>query len=75
MYNLKAIFGNTQRCPVADLGEGSAPPVFWQKKNEKMQKEEKPAGQAISANRFCFNISKKTAPTPLVQGLDPPLRA
>ena len=61
---------------VADVGEGPGPPLFWQKKNNdsigKTQKEEKPAGQAIFANQFCFNISKKT-PTPLAQGLDPPL--
>ena len=43
-----------------------AAPLFWQKKvdNKKTQKEEKPAGQAIFANQFCFNISKKT-PSPL----------
>ena len=40
------------------------PPLFWQKKknNEKTQKEKKPAGQAIFANQFCFNISKKPGP-------------
>ena len=32
------------------------------KNNEKTQKEEKPAGQAIFANQFCFNISKKRLP-------------
>ena len=56
---------------VVDVGEGPG-----QKNNNnsigKTQKEEKPAGQAIFANQFCFNISKKT-PTPLAQGLDPPL--
>ena len=62
---------------VADVGKGPGPPLFWQKNNNnnsigKTQKEEKPAGQAIFANQFCFNISKKT-PTPLDQGLDPPL--
>ena len=41
--------------------------LFWQKKiikqnNEKTEKEEKPAGQAIFANQFCFNISKKPGP-------------
>ena len=51
---------------MADLGEG---PGKKKKKNEKTQKEEKPAGQAIFANQ----ISKKTAAPPLAQGLDPPL--
>ena len=54
-----------------------APPLFWQtKKNkqniEKTQEEEKPAEQAIFANQFYFNTSKKTA-APLARGLDPPL--
>ena len=38
---------------------GGSPPYFGKKKiinKEKMQKEEKPAGQAIFANQFCFNI-------------------
>ena len=41
-----------------------------------MAKEEKPAGQAIFANQFCFNLSKKKKPAhpPLAQGLDPPLK-
>ena len=39
-----------------------------------MQKEEKPAGQAIVATQLCFNVSKKPAPPPsLAQGLDLPL--
>ena len=62
---------------MADLGEGPgrpAPPYFGKKKLlKKTQKEEKPAGQAIFANQFCFNISKKPSP-PLAQGLDPPLK-
>ena len=43
-------------------------------KNEKTIEGRKPAGQAIFANQFCFNISKKNRPPPpLAQGLDPPL--
>ena len=46
--------------------EAPPPPYFGKKNNnnEKTQKEEKPAGHAIFANRFCFNISKKTGPPP-----------
>ena len=47
---------------VVDLGEGPVPPLILaknNKNNEKTQKEEKPAGQAMFANQFCFNISKK----------------
>ena len=66
---------------VADLGEGPGPPLILAKRkiiiikynNEKTQKEEKPPGQAIFANQFCFNFSKKPLPPPLAQGLDPPL--
>ena len=46
-------------------------PLILEKKNEKTKKEEKPAGQAIFANQFCFNMSKK--PPPPAQGLDPPV--
>ena len=45
---------------VADLGEGPGPHLILTEKknyNEKTQKEEKPAGQAIFANQFCFNIA------------------
>ena len=39
-----------------------------------MQKEEKPAGQAIFANKFFFQHLKKTGPPlSLAQGLDAPL--
>ena len=67
---------------MADTGEGPGgpgPPLFWQKKNKKTnkimkktQKEEQPAGQAIFANQYCFNIAKKPGP-PLAQSLDLPL--
>ena len=49
--------GEGWRRSVADLGE--VPPYFGQKKkqqnNEKTQKEEKPAGQALFAN-VCLSI-------------------
>ena len=55
---------------VADIGEESGEPghprpllpLFWVKRKEESQKEEKPAGQTT------------IPPTPLAQGLDPLLR-
>ena len=46
---------------------GARSPLFWQKKkwnNEITQEEEKPAGEAMLANQFCFNISQKPPPPP-----------
>ena len=43
---------------VADLGEGPGPPPLILAKIE-----EKPAGQAVFANQFCFNISKNPGPS------------
>ena len=55
--------------PIVDLGEGPGgprpPSYFGKKKKKESQKEEKTAGQ----------VTKKPAPPPLTQGLDPPLTA
>ena len=64
--HLVDVSGGSRGGTLGGPGLGPCPLILAKKikNNEKMQKEEKPAEQAIFANQFCFKISKKLPPPP-----------